>query len=131
MKHTLALVLMVFGIVGCADLDKKELTYLSCYCTKAINSIITEGGCWDEKILITLDKANNKMEWGDLEYPNLRQWMDVKASGDEIKGVIHRTHYRLNRLTMVADSRYQCSGENPECRGSHEFYSCNIIKRQL
>ena len=131
MKNIL-LTLIVFGSFGLSgSLQSKEPTYLSCNCTKAINSLITTGGCWDEKILITLDKANNKMEWGDIEYPNLRQWMDFKVNGNEFKGVISRTHYRLNRVTLIADSRYQCSGENAACRGAHEFYSCKVIKRQL
>ena len=124
-------ILLLSPLMFAESLQSKELTYLSCNCTKAINSLITEGGCWDEKILITVDKANNRMEWGSIEYPNLREWMDIKVSSNEFKGVISRTHYRLNRLTLIADSRYQCSGKNSACRGAHEFYSCKIIKRQL
>ena len=112
-------------------LSKEKLSYLSCKCTKAINSLITEGGCWDENILITVDKPNKKMEWGSLEYPNLRLWMDIKISDNEFKGKIRRTHYRLNRITLVADQRYECTGKNPNCKGSHEFYMCKIITKKI
>ena len=59
MKNIL-LTLIVFGSFGLSgSLQSKEPTYLSCNCTKAINSLITTGGCWDEKILITLLKKCN------------------------------------------------------------------------
>ena len=108
-----------------------EQVYLTCNCTRAINSIITEGGCWDEEILITIDKKNKKLEWGSLEYPSLRQWMDYEIDGNNFKGAISRTSYQINRLTLVADSKYKCTGKNPECKGAHEFYSCKIINRSF
>ena len=65
-----------------------EQVYLTCNCTRAINSIITEGGCWDEEILITIDKKNKKLEWGSLEYPSLRQWMDYEIDGNNFFWII-------------------------------------------
>ena len=129
MKKILWSFLILILISNCSSSDKQ--VFLSCDCTKAVNSLITEGGCWDEKILITIDEKNKKMEWGDLEYPNLRQWMDYEINGNHFEGKISRTSYKVNRLTLVADKKYKCSGEKPECKGSHEFYSCKIINRSF
>ena len=132
MKNTLALVLMVFGIVGCAV---EEDTRLICDCDYIVYTrVMVKEECYSDKEdvnnkSLVFNERNKKFSWIGYNLPEngLLVFEDDKISYQNLDK--NRQIYKLfDRVNLTFKDSESIVEDGPYWIGKQTFYQCRVVE---